>query len=57
MPEGEEVFKYHGYSGNCPKPPLPQEPGPIAEKGTVYYGDDGRIVGVSDGKKMLRVIA
>ena len=24
MPEGEEMFKYHGYSGNCPKPPLPR---------------------------------
>lgn len=23
MPEGEEMFKYHGYSGPCPKPPLP----------------------------------
>lgn len=22
MPEGEEMFKYHGYSGPCPKPPL-----------------------------------
>ena len=22
MPKGEEVFKYHGYSGKCPKPPL-----------------------------------
>ena len=22
MPEGEEMFKFHGYSGNCPKPPL-----------------------------------
>lgn len=22
MPAGEEMFKYHGYSGNCPKPPL-----------------------------------
>lgn len=21
MPAGEEMFKYHGYSGNCPKPP------------------------------------
>lgn len=21
MPEGEQMFKYHGYSGNCPKPP------------------------------------
>jgi hypothetical protein len=24
MPEGEEMFWYHGYSGPCPKPPLPQ---------------------------------
>ncbi|MDO8596620.1 MAG: hypothetical protein Q7R45_08350 [Sulfuricaulis sp.] len=23
MPAGEEMFKYHGYSGDCPKPPLP----------------------------------
>ena len=22
MPEGEEMFKYHGYSGPCPKPAL-----------------------------------
>lgn len=22
MPEGEEMFQYHGYSGPCPKPPL-----------------------------------
>ena len=22
MPEGEEMFYYHGYSGDCPKPPL-----------------------------------
>lgn len=22
MPEGEEMFKFHGYSGGCPKPPL-----------------------------------
>ena len=24
MPAGEEMFKFHGYSGPCPKPPLPQ---------------------------------
>ena len=24
MPPGEEVFKFHGYSGPCPKPPLPK---------------------------------
>lgn len=22
MPEGESMFKFHGYSGGCPKPPL-----------------------------------
>ncbi len=22
MPPGEEMFKFHGYSGDCPKPPL-----------------------------------
>lgn len=25
MPEGEGMFFYHGYSGPCPKPPLPKE--------------------------------
>lgn len=24
MPEGETMFKFHGYSGPCPKPPLLQ---------------------------------
>lgn len=24
LPEGEETFKFHGYSGPCPKPPLPR---------------------------------
>ncbi len=25
MPAGEEMFNYHGYSGPCPKPPLPKK--------------------------------
>ena len=25
MPPGEEMFMFHGYSGPCPKPPLPKE--------------------------------
>lgn len=29
MPEGESMFKFHGFSGPCPKPPLP--------KRTAYY--------------------
>ena len=32
MPPGEEVFNYHGYSGPCPKPPLPAEPNPAHEE-------------------------
>jgi hypothetical protein len=24
MPPGEEMFVYHGYSGPCPKPPIPR---------------------------------
>lgn len=24
MPPGEQMFKFHGYSGPCPKPPLPK---------------------------------
>ncbi len=26
MPQGETMFKFHGYSGPCPKPPLPRKP-------------------------------
>ena len=26
MPPGEEMFKYHGFSGPCPKPPLKKQP-------------------------------
>ena len=26
MPPGEEMFKYHGYSGDCPKPPVKKPP-------------------------------
>lgn len=25
LPEGEEMFRYHGYSGNCPKLPKVKE--------------------------------
>lgn len=30
MPAGEEMFKYHGYSGDCPKPPKPAPMNPEA---------------------------
>lgn len=45
MPEGEQMFKYHGYSGPCPKPPLkkgqldpagiPKEPLSVLERETL----------------------
>ena len=25
MPDGETMFKFHGYSGPCPKPPLKKQ--------------------------------
>ena len=31
MPPGESMFKYHGYSGPCPKPYLPKELRPLPE--------------------------
>lgn len=38
MPPGEEMFKFHGLSGPCPKPPLPApEPSPEAQ-GLIRYG-------------------
>lgn len=38
MPRGEEMFNYHGYSGNCPKPPLPK---PVLKALVEYYLADG----------------
>ena len=40
MPAGETMFKYHGYSGPCPKPTLPQ-PASInwQERATVAEAD------------------
>ena len=34
MPQGEGMFKFHGYSGPCPKPPLlqPHQMRVVAEK-------------------------
>ena len=32
MPAGEEMFKYHGFSGDCPKPPLPRPVKPTYEQ-------------------------
>lgn len=36
MPQGEEMFKYHGYSGDCQKPPLPKQPAKQKITGLVW---------------------
>lgn len=43
MPPGEEMFKYHGYSGPCPKPPKPVSPGgeTSSDVTTPTFGDLG----------------
>jgi hypothetical protein len=40
MPAGEEMFKFHGYSGNCPKPPLPR---PAAKTRAAIAIDDWKL--------------
>lgn len=32
MPEGETMFRFHGYSGPCPLPPLPRVTSPLVDK-------------------------
>ena len=32
MPPGEEMFNYHGYSGDCPKPPLERKAAPDPQR-------------------------
>jgi len=39
MPLGEEMFKYHGYSGPCPKPPKPKPAPPVGAEQWRPIGD------------------
>jgi hypothetical protein len=44
MPEGEEMFKYHGYSGPCPKPPLEKVRAGVSgivPQGPTFHWKDG----------------
>ena len=41
------MFKYHGYSGNCPKPPLPRDMQP-----RVVDNDSGEITVAFNGKEL-----
>ena len=47
MPPGEEMFLYHGYSGDCPKPP------PSAE--TVRAVSDGLLIlGLKNTERLMK---
>lgn len=32
LPDGETMFKFHGYSGPCPKPPMPKANDDLVER-------------------------
>jgi hypothetical protein len=54
MPEGETMFKFHGYSGPCPKPPLEkQRAGNLKAQHWPFVESPGdfaaRLAEVSDG--------
>lgn len=70
MPEGEEMFNYHGYSGPCPAPALPRESTPEERKHRRLYdilagindaievGDDGyaRFASLNDRDRLRDVV-
>ena len=41
MPAGEEMFKYHGYSGPCPKPPKEPTAAPEVEVWGIHHPEIG----------------
>ncbi|MGA7949695.1 MAG: hypothetical protein WCA45_05990 [Thiobacillaceae bacterium] len=56
MPPGEQMFKFHGYSGPCPKPPLPKPQWRVGRKvgRTIYYNDG--LVGMMDTPKLAEQV-
>ena len=51
MPPGEEMFKFHGYSGPCPKPikPLSTKHGEVTRQRDELLAALKRIDGLADG--------
>jgi hypothetical protein len=49
MPSGEEMFKYHGYSGPCPKPPKPRTKKSLLDFDDAGASDDEPVKGVTVG--------
>lgn len=54
MPVGEEMFNFHGYSGPCPKPPLPDTP--FASEPTELAYQKARSLNVSMSRDQFREI-
>ena len=61
MPPNESMFKFHGYSGDCPKPPLPMPPSELDQlraevaqlRAVVAAADAMRDMGVSIGQQVV----
>jgi hypothetical protein len=51
MPAGEEIFNYHGYSGPCPKPPLPKVE--RAESGVQWHVGSKIYINVYEGDRLV----
>lgn len=49
MPEGETMFRYHGYSCPCPLPPLPRKTAPLADKLRQRWASTSSAVMDADG--------
>jgi len=57
MPEGEQMFKYHGYSGPCPKPPLAKPPGLNFSAALMYLKEGRRVARAGwNGKGMWLIL-
>lgn len=50
MPPGEEMFKFHGYSGDCPAPPVSRDTGhPLSAKLRARWQSNSSAVVDADG--------
>ena len=57
MPEGETMFKFHGYSGPCPKPPLPKPVTEIESLRAELTEKDAEIARLREGWAKLSLYA
>lgn len=55
MPAGEEMFKYHGYSGPCPRPLLPKSDTSFTEAHEHNVGSVSEPHYVVDSKHVERI--